>query len=87
MQGYLPFIGSGSSEAEESRDDPAYVEWYLTYGQAYEQLNGKVSDIHHRFKLPCYVVLAATCLFWLSLLNELSCPTWLIHLAWGAWLC
>lgn len=42
MQGYLPFIGSSPSEAEETRDDPEYVEWYLSYGQAYEQLNGQV---------------------------------------------
>ena len=44
MQGYLPFIGSGPSEAEETRDDPEYVEWYLSYGQAYEQMNGQVCD-------------------------------------------
>ena len=44
MQGYLPFIGSGPSEAEETRDDPEYVEWYLSHGQAYEQLNGRVRD-------------------------------------------
>lgn len=44
VQGYLPFIGSGSPEVEESRDDPAYVEWYLNHGQAYEQLNGKVCN-------------------------------------------
>lgn len=44
MQGYLPFIGSGPSEAEETRDDPEYVQWYLTYGQAYEQLNGQVCN-------------------------------------------
>ena len=46
MQGYLPFIGSGPPEAEETRDDPEYVEWYLNYGQAYEQLNGQVCDNH-----------------------------------------
>lgn len=46
MQGYLPFIGSGPSEAEETRDDPEYVEWYLNYGQAYEQMNGQVCDKH-----------------------------------------
>lgn len=46
MQGYLRFSGWGASEAEESRDDPAYVEWYLKHGQAYEQLNGKVCIIH-----------------------------------------
>lgn len=61
-QGYLPFIGSGTAEPEESRDDPAYVEWYLSYGQAYEQLNGKVSDDHITAGYV-HALLAGTCLF------------------------
>lgn len=71
MQGYLPFIGGGPSEAEETRDDPEYVEWYLSYGQAYEQLNGQVcGSVVNLCQLD-----ALTCLDWQGV-------TW--GLAWDA---
>ena len=74
-QGYLPFIGSGPSEVEETRDDPEYVEWYVSYGQAYEQLNGQVGNntvamlecLQCRLSasMLCYVIHHLGVVFWL----------------------